>query len=568
MESKTFGKELKNLIRPNQLVFRRWFRSLGLGVICTILSAIPVNAAERIYFDYGPLALSISVDSLETFAKEGKINKELEFYLKRVSEENQATFREVLQTKQEVDPVQLYRFFRTPIGEQLLTGFGKIIQVQGGRNGKYSIRGALVQAAADPEGLTVLNFMRKFSTNIELNTDQILEVSGLLEKIVKATDEMVSQISRLAAAEAATENSVNFSILPDIRKTGEFGFRKQIITLKDNSRQREFRVELYQPQRWRAGQTPVVIASHGLASTPEHFQQPAQHLASYGYVVALLQHPGSDLTYLQNTLAGYSRDIFRIEEFIDRPLDVSYVLDELARRNQAEFAGKLNLQEVGVIGHSFGGYTALALAGAEIDFERLETDCNRVVWDPNLSLLVQCRALELPRKAYNFRDPRVKAAIAINPVNSSVFGPKGLSKIQIPVFLGAGTLDPATPAVLEQMRSFTWLNTPNKHLGLLEGQAHLNFSQLDAGTKAMIDSLPNLKLPPQSLIDDYGNAMMLSFLEVHVVTNSEYRPYLQSSYAEYISQEPFKFYLISSSSVNELNRVIQEFKAREGISDR
>ncbi|NEP00527.1 MAG: alpha/beta hydrolase [Symploca sp. SIO2E9] len=568
MENKTFGKDLKNIIMPNQLLFRRWFRSLGLGAIYAILSAIPVSAAERIYFDYGPLALSISVDSLETFAKEGKINKELEFYLKRVSEENQDTFREVLQTKQEVDPVQLYRFFHTPIGEQLLTGFGKIIQIQGGSNGKFSIRGALVQAAADPEGLTVLNFMRKFSTNIELNTDQILEVSGLFEKIVKATDEMVSQISRLAALEAATENTVDFSTLPDIRKTGEFGVNKQTITLKDDSRQREFIVELYQPQRWRTGQTPVVIASHGLASTPEHFEEPAQHLASYGYVVALLQHPGSDLTQLQNMLEGYSKEIFRLEEFIDRPLDVSYVLDELERRNQTEFAGRLNLKEVGVIGHSFGGYTALALAGAEINFERLETDCNRVVWDPNLSLLVQCRALELPRKVYNFRDPRVKAAIAINPVNSSIFGPIGLSQIQIPVFLGAGTLDPATPAVLEQMRSFTWLNTPNKHLGLLEGQAHVNFSQLDAGTKAMIDSLPNLKLPPQSLIDDYGNVMMLSFLEVHVATNPEYRPYLHSSYAEYISQEPFKFYLISSSSVDELNQAIVEFKAREGIVDR
>lgn len=568
MESKTFGNDLKNIIRSNQLLFWRWFSSLGVGAICAILSTIPVNAAERIYFDYGPLGLSISVDSLETFAKEGKINKELEFYIKRVSEENQATFREVLQTKQEVDPVQLYRFFRTPIGENLLTGFGNIIQIQGGRNGKFSIRGALVQAAADPEGLSVLNFMRKFSTNIELNTDQILEVSGLLEKIVKATDEMVIQISRLAAAEAATENPVDFSTLPDIRKAGEFGFYKQTITVKDDSRQRQFLVKIYKPQRWRAGQTPVVIASHGLASTPENFEELSQHLASYGYLVVLPQHPGSDFNYLQKMLAGYSRNIFEIQEFIDRPLDVSYVLDELERRNQTEFAGRLNLKEVGVIGHSLGGYTALALAGAEIDFERLETDCNRVVWDPNLSLLVQCRALELPRKAYNLRDSRIKAAIAINPVNSSIFGPKGLSQIQIPVFIGAGTLDPATPAVLEQMRSFAWLNTPNKYLGLSEGQAHLNFSQLDAGTKAIIDSLPNLKLPPQSLIDDYGNAMMLSFLEVHVTTNPEYRSYLQSSYAEYISQEPFKFYLISSSSDQELNRVILEFKAREGIAER
>ncbi|MGK7874040.1 MAG: alpha/beta hydrolase [Xenococcaceae cyanobacterium] len=569
MKRITFDMNFKNFTRPNQFVFRRWVRSLALGMISAVVTAIPVSAAERIYFNYGALGLSIGVDSLETFAKEGTINKELDFYLRRVSEEDQAKFREALLKREDINPVQLYRFLSTPMGEEILTQIGNLINIQGGRNGKYGIRAAVFQAAADPEGLTILNFMRKFPTNMQLNTDNILEVAELVETVVSATRVMIEEMSNLAAAEAAAEDPVDFSTLPDIRLPGEFSVVKQTLTLIDQSRDRKFQVDLYKPQRWRPGKTPVVVISHGLASSPEDFGKRAQHLASYGYLVALPQHPGSDFTQLQAMLAGYSREIFKLNEFIDRPLDVSYVLDELERRNQFEFQGKLNLQEVGVFGHSFGGYTALAVAGAQIDFEQLEKDCDRIIWDPNLSLLLQCRALKLPRKAYNFRDNRVKAVLAANPVNSSIFGPKGLSRIQIPVLLGAGSQDPATPAVLEQIRSFTWLTAPNKYLALVEGQAHVNFSQLDAGTKALIESLPNLRLPDQDLIDDYGNSMSLAFLEVYIANNvDEYGPYLQSSYGKYISKDPFNLYFIGSASVDELTQAILDFKAREGLSDR
>ena len=75
-------------------------------------------------------------------------------------------------------------------------------------------------------------------------------------------------------------------------------------------------------------------------------------------------------------------------------------LDELEKidRIHIPFQGKLNLQQVGVFGQSLGGYTALALAGAKINFQQLKKDCTPNVlgetW--NMSLLLQCRALELP----------------------------------------------------------------------------------------------------------------------------------------------------------------------------
>lgn len=73
-------------------------------------------------------------------------------------------------------------------------------------------------------------------------------------------------------------------------------------------------------------------------------------MASYGYVVVLPQHPGSDTQQTEDFLAGFSRQIFRLNEFIDRPLDITFVLNELTRLNNQQFGGKLNLESVGVGG--------------------------------------------------------------------------------------------------------------------------------------------------------------------------------------------------------------------------
>ena len=548
--------------------WQRWIHSLALATIPAIFSVIPVKAAQTIDFTYGPLGFSIEVESLELFAKEGKINRQLDFYLSRVKPEAREKFRQALLKREDVNPVQLYRFFRTPIGEQILIQVGNLINIPGGGNGKYAIRAALGKAAFDSEGLTLLNFLRQFPTDIELNTDNILQVRDLVQLLVRGTKQMEREMAKLSSNEAANSQSVDFSKLPDLRLPGKYGYIKETITLNDTSRQRQLTVDIYKPETWRGENTPVVVASHGLASNRQNFEEEAKHLASYGYVVAIPQHPGSDSTYLKDMLQGYYTDVFNLNEFIDRPLDISYVLDELERRNDTEFEGRLNLESVGVMGHSFGGYTALAIAGARINFEQLEEDCEKIIWDPNLSLLLQCRALKLPRKNYDFRDRRVKAIMVINPVTSSIFGVKGLSTIKIPVFIGAGDRDPATPAAIEQIRPFTFLTTSDRYLALLKGQAHVDISRLDAGATRAIESLPDLELIDSELLYRYGNSMTTAFFEYYIANNADYFPYLQSSYAQYISEEPFPIYLIGDSSVESLEQAIEDFIAEEGLEER
>lgn len=546
-----------------------WLRPLALAGVSALLTSVPVKAADEISAIYGPAKLSIRVESLDAFAKDGTVNKNLGFYLDLAGADTQeiANFRQKLTEKAEVDPLLLARFFNSDIGEEILYRFGKLINIQGGRNGKYALRAALIQAALDPEeGLTLINVLRKLPTNIQIDLSNVLEFSQVVEVIIKATKVFSENLAELSAMEAAAAEPVDYSQLANLSQPGEFGVQeKETWHLTDASRNRKFYVDVYKPQKWRSGETPVAVFSHGLASNPEHFTNLAQHLASFGYLVVAPQHPGSDKIQAEKLIEGYSRQVFIVEEFLDRPQDISYVIDELERRNQSEFAGRLNLKSVGVLGHSFGGYTALAVAGATLDFANLEYECGRR-FIPNTALLLQCQALQLPRKDYNFRDERVTSIILANPVNSAIFGPQGLAKVKIPVIVGAGTYDPATPIVFEQVRSFPWLGSSNKYLFLIEGQAHVDFSELDAGINNAIESVDNLTLPSPELIKEYGSSMVTAFFGVYLLQDESYMPYLQATYSNYLSQgQEFACHLITSASLEKLEEMIAQFQAENYI---
>ncbi len=55
--------------------------SLLLGICTACLASVPVQANQKIFFTYDPINISLRVDSLELFATQGKINKNLAFYL-------------------------------------------------------------------------------------------------------------------------------------------------------------------------------------------------------------------------------------------------------------------------------------------------------------------------------------------------------------------------------------------------------------------------------------------------------------------------------------------------------
>ncbi|MEM9165153.1 MAG: alpha/beta fold hydrolase, partial [Cyanobacteria bacterium P01_F01_bin.4] len=368
----------------------------------------------------------------------------------------------------------------------------------------------------------------------------------------------------------ATEDSTPLPLIQDDpRLPGPAGIERSVLKLHDAQRMsaegrkyvRALRVLLYAPTHYSSGQkTPVVVMSHGLAAHPDDLAHYAEHLASHGYVVAIPQHPGSDTNQVRAMLSGAAADVFQLHEFIDRPLDVSCVIDELTRLNKTEFEGRLNLDAVGVLGQSFGGYTALALAGATIDFEKLEQACDPVLDTPNLSMLLQCRALDLPRQAHALYDPRVKAVITLDPIGSYVFGERGIAHVKIPVLVTTGSEDKTAPMALEPIQLFPWFTTEDSYLAVIRGKSHVhNMGKLLAALKLKLThETPVFKVHPP-IIDSYLDGLSLSFFEAFLNHNPAAAALLTPAYARQISRSPYDLYLIPHGARAALNQPLETF---------
>ncbi|WP_413201308.1 alpha/beta hydrolase [Nostoc piscinale] len=538
---------------------KKLLKYLGLGLLSTVLSAAPSWGAERISLFYPPFGeFSLSTDALETFAKEGKITGELDIYAQRATPEQLAQLRELLQQRFSATPTLVSQFTYSPIGEQVVQRLGELLLTESRQNGFYAVRAALILAAADSkEGLTVVNIIRKFpSPTIKLNFSEGIKIVNNLSELLKDRDAVVAYLQQQAIAESSNAN-IDFSQKPDLRQPGKLPLQKLYFELNDTKRDRRLPLDVYIPQVTTQKPFPLIVISHGLASDRYALAYLAEHLVSYGFAVAVLEHPGSNAQRFQKYFAGLAGPP-QPREFIDRPLDVKFVLDELQRleTSNPQLRGKLNFQEVGAIGHSFGGYTVLTLAGAKLNFAQLRRDCypNRSL---NLSLLLQCQAAELSETDYALQDPRIKAVMAINPINSSVLGENGISEIKVPAMIVTGSQDIFAPAIPEQIRPFTWLTEPNKYLVLIENATHFSALQEPAPENNVLPVPTGLLGPEPEPVYSYLKALSVAFLETNLLNNAEYRPYLQSSYAQYINQAPLNITLLSNLSTEQLAQALK-----------
>ncbi|WP_414563792.1 MULTISPECIES: alpha/beta hydrolase [unclassified Anabaena] len=554
---------------------KKFLRSLSLGLLSVFFTAAPGLGAERISFFYPPFGeFSLSVDALEAFAKEGEITDELAFYASRANPEQLAQLRELLQQRFDVSPTLVSQVTYSPIGEDLIQRMGDLLLTESRQNGFSALRGALILAAAEPEGLTVLNLLRRFpSPRVRLNFTAGLRIVDDLSQVLEKRDQAVSWLQQEAlratlATAALNKEDANaqgdFSQQPDLRSPGEFSWQRLEFTFNDRSRDRTFPTDIYLPeansttsQESLSSPFPLIVISHGVASDRSTLAYLAEHLASYGFAVAVLEHPGSNSERVQRYLTGLAGPL-EAEEFIDRPLDITFLLDELEIMTKTNplLLGKLNLQQVGAIGHSFGGYTVLTLAGAKINLEQLQQDCSPSNSTFNLSLFLQCQVTELETLNNQLQDDRIKAVLAINPLTSSIFGETGMSQIQIPVMLVGSSQDIATPILSEQVRPFTWLTNPNKYLALIENATHFSVIAEPTSDNDVLPIPAALLGPDRAPAYAYVKSLSVAFFNTHLLNRPQYRSYLQPSYAKYISQDSLKLSLLQSLSADQLNQAL------------
>lgn len=179
------------------------------------------------------------------------------------------------------------------------------------------------------------------------------------------------------------------------------------------------------------GKFPLILLSHGagLAGNPQAISWIATPLARQGFVVAAPMHPGN---------SGKNRSAAETIKIWLRPVDLTETLN--AMEEDSYFKTHLDQGRIGALGLSLGGNTALAIAGARIDPERLAGYCDTDALNASLCEWVRqsgvdLHALDLKSAGRDNGDRRIRFAMAIDPAPIDVFDFKSFSGISIPVDL-------------------------------------------------------------------------------------------------------------------------------------
>lgn len=120
--------------------------------------------------------------------------------------------------------------------------------------------------------------------------------------------------------------------------------------------------------RVRDGKFPLIVFSHGNGGLRTQSPFLCEHLASHGYIVAAPDHTGNCAATVVGDEVVIFKEDMRKQAAIDRPKDVSFLIDTMLRFGKggdSRFLGRIDAEHIGVTGHSFGGYTSTLAADSD-----------------------------------------------------------------------------------------------------------------------------------------------------------------------------------------------------------
>lgn len=176
------------------------------------------------------------------------------------------------------------------------------------------------------------------------------------------------------------------------------------------------------PEGTRApGRFPLALLSHGVEGSWRNLGWLAARLAAGGMIAAAPTHPET-------------------AELWERPEDLRRILARLLA--DPAWRPAIDPARVAAIGHSLGGYTVLALAGAHFDPARFERYCAEkpdrwdCTWPRDKGVGRTAAARDKLRQ--DLRDPRLRAVIALDSALGQALDPRSLAQVALPVLVLGG----------------------------------------------------------------------------------------------------------------------------------
>lgn len=525
--------------------------TFGIGLL-SLGSALPVLAAETITFSIAPLGeFDVSVDALATFAKNGKITPELAFYTNHLTPEELIKFRALLNKSFPLSSIEAFGFFNTDFGKEIVKQLSLVIKSPPEQSQLF-LQGAIISAATNPNGFTIIDVLKNYeSPTLDINLKTVRNTIAEADTLYQTSNRVFDWLERQETTEVL---SIPPNALSDLSKKGNVTWTSETLTI-DRPNDDPLTVFVNLPKNVTTP-VPVVVIAPGLNSDFQAFSYIADHLASHGFATVGIDFPESDNQRMLDSLQGL--DSFpNPNAWMDQPKDVSLTLDTLEQKMNADPNGKgqLNLKNVGILGHSLGGYTATAIGGANIRWPDVVKKC-ATLNDPerislNPALLWQCQGIESASPLENLQDSRIKAVIAINPVTNPAFGVDGINQLSVPMMFISGSADIFAPPLPEQIMPFVALNKDNKYLLLVKNSTHLSFSE---GTS----NLPTFIVGPgQEVAFDYIKSISLAFFNLYLNQQQEFQPYLTNAAMQSMEKDPLPLYLIQSLTTEQLNEAIK-----------
>jgi predicted dienelactone hydrolase len=213
------------------------------------------------------------------------------------------------------------------------------------------------------------------------------------------------------------------------------------------------------------------------------------HLASYGFVMAIIGYP-EDYDYWDF-------------QMIDHPRDMVFVLDQIASNPPEGLEGIIDSDHVGVTGYSSDGDVSITLGGARVDPEFYLSQCEQApLLQPAPPVQWVISICGLAKKWDEFTshegdeittsddglwqpvtDERIRAVMPLSSGGAWLYGERGLAAIDRPIFIIGAYEDEIVPYQFEAAYIYNHIKIPEKYLVTFTNRSHMMVLNTEAAAR-------------------------------------------------------------------------------------